>query len=309
MTSVPTTQPAAYPPARIGPYLVYAQGSNRSFMLSGCNDYCNVIFYDLYSFDLATNQWKYRTDNSPWFPSDVVYDSKADRLIAYDDSGKATYAYDAQANRWVDLKATHMPSVRWMGYMAYDSESDKIIFFGGLNPADNTKYDETWAFDYPTAAWVKMNPAVHPSATYAFPLVYDTESDRVILWSGDGVEKVVWAYDYNRDQWEKLPYTDGPAPMASSVGRVPLAYAPDLDKIFLYNGTEFYTYDYNHNRWEKPAGDLKPGARNSHVLAYDTSAKRLVLFGGTPKSDAWDLVTNDTWLYDPQTGEWKQVGP
>ncbi len=298
-----------YPQIKFGAYMVYHAGVDRIILMDGCPipfNNCSPVYTDDWSFDLAANQWTYRTDHPSWFPSDVVYDSHADRLIAYADDGSATYAYDAQKNLWIDLKAVTTPSGRLMAQMAYDSESDKTILFGGLG-SDRT-YDETWAFDYASATWTKMNPKSKPPFTYSVPMVYDSESDRVIMVAPRSGIKSVWVYDYNKDNWESLAYTDGPTPSGSDY-RMSLAYVPELDRVFEYSGSDFYTYDYNRNQWEKLTGSLLPGTRYFQVLAYDTTAHRLVLHGGTKAISDWNKALNDTWLYDPQTGEWVEVGP
>jgi hypothetical protein len=258
-----------------------------------------------------------------------VYDSVADRVLVYCD-GSALVEYDPSSNSWQNRQAVNTPSQKSWSAMAYDSESQKTILFGGVNMPVGEVSDETWVYDYKANAWTKMAPVVHPPAIIGMEMAYDIESDRVILWggynytgtnfdtswSGEPAENLVWTYDYNADTWEKLPVVDGPAIVKEAdVETHPVAmdYAPDLDRVFVCGFDFLYTYDYNTNTWEKAQGDLiksGPGSRINHDIIYLPTLQRLLVFGGMRfPFEANPTARNDTWLYDPQTGKWTQVGP
>jgi len=65
-------------------------------------------------------------------------------------------------------------------------------------------------------------------------------------------------------------------------------------RVILYGGDtgDHITREWTGAEWVERAGP-SPGPRNSHALAYDTSLRRTVLFGGT-SSGAW---VQDTWIY------------
>ena len=219
-----------------------------------------------------------------------------------------------------------------MTRMAYDAESKKTILVGGVSfTAAAEQFNETWAYDYASNAWTKMNPKIQPPGLCDHTLDYDSESDRVVLWAGrlwtgewiggwgNGEwsswttlpqANLVWAYDYNSDSWESFPVTDGP--VVSIDVRYPnyfgSAYIYGMDRILYYWEDQLYAYDYNHNTWEKAQGDLVPhaGYRILFGMAYLASIQRLLVFGGqTMDAKPYD----NTWLYYPQTGDWTQVGP
>lgn len=282
--------------------------------------------------DPQTGAWEQRANMPFSYPADVTYDSAADRVLVFDDGGRM-FAYDADADVWTDLKATNNPSGRWLARMAYDSESDRTILFGGIdsrqtndssdfsNPEDPTlgvAFDETWAFDFKTSGWTKLSPSLHPIGLSTQSMTYDSESDRVILWGAlQNPESVVWAYDLNGNSWERIPYTDGPIP--GPMGGI--AYDPTVDRTFVYLYDQFYTFDYNNRQWQEVKGDLMPGSRFGATLVYDAGLDRLVLFGGStmapkvvkdylypPNFDMVKLSTReDAWLYNPSSGEWTQA--
>lgn len=282
--------------------------------------------------DPQTGAWEQRAHMPFSYPADVTYDSTADRVMVFDDGGRM-FAYDTDADVWTDLKATNNPSGRWLARMAYDSESDRTILFGGIdsrqtndssdfsNPEDPTlgvSFDETWAFDFRTKAWTKLSPSLHPVGLSTQSMTYDSESDRVILWGAlQKPESVVWAYDFNGNSWERIPYTNGPIP--GPMGGI--AYDSAVDRTFVYLYDQFYAFDYNNRQWQKAKGDLMPGSRFGATLVYDAGLDRLVLFGGStmapkavkdylypPSFDMVQLSTReDAWLFDPASGEWTQA--
>ncbi len=282
--------------------------------------------------DPQTGAWDQRSHMPFSYPADVTYDSAADRVLVFDDGGRM-FAYDADADVWTDLKATHNPSGRWLARMAYDAESDRTILFGGIDssqtndssnfmdPEDPTlavSFAETWAFDFKTKDWTQMNPSLHPAGLSTQSMSYDSESDRIILWGAlQNPESVVWTYDLNANSWERIPYTDGPVPgpMAG------IAYDPTVDRTFVYLYDQFYAFDYNNRQWQTASGELMPGSRFGATLVYAAGLDRLVLFGGStlapkavkdyvypPSFDMFQLSTReDAWLYDPSSGEWTQT--
>lgn len=270
--------------------------SNLAVYVSNTNFIRNT-----WTYDHRTNTWNGAQDKPFDFTEDVVYDSQADRVIAYDENGRI-WAFDANLDAWTDLQAANTPIGRHNARMAFDSESDNIILFGGIDLASTGSqgFDETWAYDYETNTWTLMNPSTKPPATNSQGMAYDAESDRVILWGGEhNVMKNVWAYDYNRDTWEKIPYSSAPGEGLSPS----ITYDPDTDRVYVYLSSDFYSYDYNTQTWEKAKGKLSPLIRVDASMVYMPELKRLALFGGSLGGD------DDIWMYDPLTGEWTQVYP
>jgi hypothetical protein len=92
--------------------------------------------------------------------------------------------------------------------MVYDSESDRMILYGG-----DAFGSETWAYDLNTNTWTLMDDGSGPAGSINlsfFAMVYIPEIDRVILSGGNHCDKSctylegLWAYDYNTNTWENL---------------------------------------------------------------------------------------------------------
>ena len=106
----------------------------------------------------------------------MAYDSESDRMILFSgdlDSGPGwivsindTWAYDYNTNTWENMTDDQMRNNgRILGHMAYDSESDRIILFGGSDcryMANSTKPGETWSYDYNTNTWTNLTTADGP---------------------------------------------------------------------------------------------------------------------------------------------------
>jgi hypothetical protein len=100
-----------------------------------------------WAYSLDNNTWKILSSppvGSTWGHA-LVYDSKDDRVIlsggyCYQPANSQifnyTLAYNGSANSWIDLNPPTNPGKRSGHALAYDSESDRVILFGG----------DTWTF-------------------------------------------------------------------------------------------------------------------------------------------------------------------
>ena len=92
--------------------------------------------------------------------------------------------------------------------MAYDSESDRLILFGGF--AIEGVAGDTWAYDLAANTWTNMAPrGPNPSARDGQAMAYDSNSDRILMYGGDGSSDV-WAYDFDSNTWTQKK--DAPFP-------------------------------------------------------------------------------------------------
>jgi hypothetical protein len=65
--------------------------------------------------------------------------------------------------------------------MAYDANADLIILFGGF---ESSYISDTWAYDFDSDTWIRTHSGRGPSPRAVPRLVYDTESDRIVLFGG-----------------------------------------------------------------------------------------------------------------------------
>ena len=206
------------------------------------------------------------------------------------------------------------PTARGYHQMTYDTESKRIILYGGQTGnifQDSTQFShETWSYDPDTNVWKQMSPVSSPGGSSGGDMTYDPKADRSILsvLSDDFSTLQTWAYDANSDAWTRL--ADGPRRM---VGQR-LAYDKESDRIIVFGGFDFdnfklvdetWVFDYNTNTWTNMQPRIHPSSRNFIGMVYDTKADRVVLWGDwqrnyTPATD------ESVWTYDYNTNTWQE---
>ncbi|MFW9767874.1 MAG: kelch repeat-containing protein [Candidatus Thorarchaeota archaeon] len=301
--------PVSAPRAMVDPSLVFDNESDVAILFGGAAE--GNRYNETWSYRYDTDTW---TNKSPSVApparafAQMAYDSKSDRVILYsgavdvDEHLNDTWSYDYNTNTWTNLHPPVMPPLRRYGAMAYDVESDRIILFGGVLATTGTTGD-TWAFDYDTNTWENMEPSSAPSSRFYSVMAYDSESDRIILFSGcyPDVFTDTWAYDYNTNTWENMnpsmnpgAWPDGFVYDAEEDLCITYVGSKDFDETQLCNET--WAYDYNNNIWAEYTVTTSPGLRTRGLLVYDHNSDVTVLFGGLGPG-RFDERLNDTWSF------------
>jgi len=291
-----------------------------------------------WTLDLDKGVWQRNSGGPPKGGGSIVYDSQSDRTILFigklggwsKNFGKPTgqtWAYDYNTDTWTDMNPEGGPYNLVGQGMAYDSESDRIILFGGFGKGDVgglTKSYETWAYDFETNTWTNMQPSGDiPQGNVAFyPISYDAGADRILAWicEAPNVRKIegcaINAYDYNFNTWERRE-TD-PHPMSSYYNA--MIYDPGTGLNILFGGAtrlfagedfrkeetvdELWGYDYANNTWTQLPSKNLPSARCCHAMVYDNKTGTILMSGG---GYSLGTLTNETWSYNPAIGEWSQI--
>lgn len=95
-----------------------------------------------------------------------------------------TWAYDPISNSWSWLNPPLEPPKIFGSQLAYDIESDLVIFYGGGNGRgiNANGIGETWAYDFYKNLWIQKSEG--PKNYFGARIVYDSESDKIILFGG-----------------------------------------------------------------------------------------------------------------------------
>jgi N-acetylneuraminic acid mutarotase len=246
----------------------------------------------------------------------MAYDAESDRIIlfgGYMDTGtkslilRDTWEFDPSSYTWREMVLDSMPP-KGDGAMAYDAESDRIIFFLGAFTETWEYFDlesasETWAYDSNSNTWANMEPAEAPFGIIGTRMVYDSESDRMVLFGGrkpppsTEVINETWAYGYNTNTWEKM------APAVSPPGCYyhAMAYDTGADRIIIWCGTgtnpvdvsNVWAYDYNTDTWEALESSGAPQERIAGAMVYDAAADQSLLY-----------VDKELWAFDYTANLW-----
>ncbi|MFW9848327.1 MAG: Kelch repeat-containing protein [Candidatus Thorarchaeota archaeon] len=317
--------PDTSPAARRAHGIAYDSESDLMVLFSGgyISQSSLVKYGDTWTYDTNINSWNNVTPevNPPsGGAGGFEYDSESDRVILFGgvkltepySCWNETWAYDTNSNTWENMAPGVCPSARASHGMTYDSESDVIVLYGGM-PPDTAGQNgrgtagDTWIYDYNTNTWTNMSPGFSPDYLYAFGFVYDSESDRTILFGGRFRNSTVteernetWAYDYNTNTWTNMNPSVAP-PIRSRFG---MTYHAAWDKIILFGGdtenpdltySDTWTYDYNTNTWTQLDVENHPSSRVYASLTYDSESECIVLFGGMTSTYA---VFDETWILE-----------
>jgi len=227
--------PSAAPSTRWDHRMAYDAQSDRVILYAGHDSSggSDVQYSDTWTYDYDANAWS-NLDPSPK-PSgigqyELAYDTASDRIIHFGGrvpsliGSDGTWSYDTDANSWTERNASSRPPSRMEHAMAYDAESDRIIMFGGaagtVGGGIGPVFNDAWAYDFNTNVWTRMNTPTSPSGRQAHRMVYDTESDRVVMFGGSlssreqdasSYNNEVWAYDSNTNVWNRKMPSTGPA--------------------------------------------------------------------------------------------------
>jgi N-acetylneuraminic acid mutarotase len=241
--------PLTQPVKRFSHSMVYDSSSDKVLLFGGYDGTDNISPFridDTWIYDLSTNTWTEKSPSTKPSARDthaMAYNSLSDRVILFggygDDSSLFgdTWVYDLFTNTWTNMSPLIQPSPRYSHSMVYHSLADKIILFGGTSDSSSS-FGDTWAYDLSTNTWTSMNPSTSPTARFQHSMVYDSKSDKVILFGGRDEEtysKVLddtWVYDLISNNWIQLYPTT--SPNARSEHR--MVYEPVSDKVVLFGG-------------------------------------------------------------------------
>lgn len=152
---------------------------------------------------------------------------------------------------WSNMSPAQSPGVKICQGLAYDSESDRTIMFGGWLK-DDSVLDDTWAYDCNAHKWTQMNPSVKPVARARNGLTYIPDLDLIFLThgylGGKNDTDDSWTYDYNTNTWKQVTLDSAAKPPARHCFNI--AYNSKSRVILFYGGagsTGSYTDTWTFN--------------------------------------------------------------
>jgi len=262
---------------------------------------------------LAVNDWTNMNPGSgpsARFGHSMVYASWSDKIVLFGGRTVAgqndqTWVYSYNTNTWTFKWQSYAPSPRYLHSMAYDSQSNRVILFGGYL---SDFLMDTWAYNPSGDYWSEVSPFPSPAPRIDSFMAYDEESDRIVLYGGLGewgTFNDTWTYDFNSNSWTDMK-TDGPGLRYAHS----MTYDSASDKVVLFGGwapgysDETWTYDYNTNSWANMNPTTKPSGRSDAPIVYSPRSDRVYVFGGLGFTRF-----SDTWAYNMNTNSWTNINP
>jgi hypothetical protein len=209
-----------------------------------------------------------------------VYDEARDEVLLFGGaSTRHTYRADTwtwKSGVWTRHDAAG-PSPRGFAAAAFDASRGAIVLHGGRGN-ERVTYSDTWLWN--GSAWRQI-AADGPWKADHHGLVWDRSRSMLVGfggWTGTGVSGETWTFD--NDGWHVLS-SSGPPPRAS----FGMAWDDKTAKVVLYgglwiNGQYADTHEWDGRRWSAVTGPYDDSSLDHHVLVFDGTTGRLVLFGG-----------------------------
>lgn len=240
--------PASGPSARYGAGMAYDSTDDKIILFGGYTG--SAYSGETWAYDYSTNTWTLKLTPSITTPppqslnsNGMVFDSGANSVYLQDNSGYTWY-YRYSTNSWTYVPTSARPPARNFPTLSYDSQSDRIILFGGsaFGGSSSTVYDDTWVYFWFSNTWTNVTSTVKPLARYDASMAWDSNSDKTILFGGalspSATTADTWAFDYTTSSWSnRVPSASPPA--QANAG---MAYNSKLDKIILFGGTGMWVY-------------------------------------------------------------------
>ncbi|MBI2945238.1 MAG: hypothetical protein HYY25_13675 [Candidatus Wallbacteria bacterium] len=254
----------------------------------------------------------------------LAYDSARQRVVLFGgwaggDNSNDTWEWDGTS--WSQKQAhtywfgVYQPAYRRGHALAYDSERQRVVLFGGYGRSgvgfgdlnDTAVWDGSiWSKLQLDTGWPGPN---QPTRRLQHALAYDSARQRVVLFGGGSS----YGSQFNDTwEWDGSAWSQKQADTAAPGTQQPsrrvqhaLAYDGARRRVVLFGGASSGgylndTWEWDGTDWsQKQANTALPGVdqptgRDGPALAYDDARRRVVLFGGFTGSEP----LNDTWEWD-----------
>ncbi len=219
---------------------------------------------------------------TPRVDASMAYDASLGGLVLFGGLGdnsprddlSDTWAWNG--SDWSELSPAASPPAREEASMAYDSSTDQLVLFGGVN--EGGYLSDTWTFDGTT--WSPQSPSSSPAPRVAAAMSEDDALGEVVLFGG--YSNLSPYYFGDTWSWDGTNWTASPTVASSPVARegAVMAYDDDLGEPVLLGG-------------ENSAGgfadvwDFAPAVSSSSVtLSESEGASTLAKSGDSVRADS-----------------------
>lgn len=271
------------PPGRLWHAMAYDAARRRVVLFGGHN--LSRALGDTWEWDGNTWTLCATTGPSPRNNHAMAYDAARARVILFGGefgfgspvSSNETWEWDGSS--WTLRAPVVDPGYRYHHAMAYDSDRERIVLYGGRSGL--LHFSDTWEWDGTTWSlrWASGTPQ-GPQQRVWHLMTYDSKRQRVVLFGG-----LLGVYPYKNyleDTWEwdgsmwSLRATVGPLAPRAWAG---LAYDSARERVVLYAGgnPDICWGD----TWELPSGVCEGDANGDRFVDFLDLNLVLAYFGQT----------------------------
>jgi len=188
--------------------------------------------------------------------------------------------------------------------VAWDSTRGKMFAFGGTDGSVE-EYKEAWYFRPSKGSGGTWTPLPDcPSTMKNGEGAYDPNND-IIVCHGRSYWRIT-IYDPSTNTWSEGSDEYGFRDHAGGT------WLPEQSLFMIVNGAQYSNPRKPQTIFYAPTNDSwcpgpdEPSYRRRPTLVWDDTHEMAILFGGD-KPDPEYENTNETWIYNPKNGIWKQV--
>lgn len=216
---------------------------------------------------------------------------------------------------WYQIKTNQAPPPRYDHMLVDTGEFKRLVLFGGRT-ADNETLGDTWIYELTTDSWRQVKSAISPMARLGAAVAYDAARKRIIMFGGFANPQIrnvndTWIFNLETESWSKIE-TTGTAPVARYGVSGVIDSASDL--FIVSHGFANTRYDdtlaldLQTNKWTDISPATRPLKRCLHEAIFDTSNKKMLLFGGC-SSGFGPCPQGDLWSYNLAARAWTELKP
>lgn len=253
--------PVNEPPQREDTAMVFDSKREVTVLFGG---YSNTYLNDTWEWD-GTNWLQLSPATAP--PSRMshamVYDSKREVTLLFGGLGYGDQnqvwlndMWEWDGVDWVQVGSANRPTIRHGHAMAYDSEREMTILFGGITIEDENLVilDDTWEWD--GESWAQRTPVNSPPARDYHAMVYDSTRGVTLLFGGfsnpDGYTNLYRndTWGWNGTDWTEQFPVNKPAARSNHA----MAYDSELGVTVLFGGNIPESTYLGDDTWEFGVG-------------------------------------------------------
>jgi hypothetical protein len=202
--------------------------------------------------------------------------------------------YAAPCADWTLL----LPAARDGAAMAFDSNTNQTILFGGFS--NGQLLQDTWSWD--GTKWTQLFPATSPPSRSDAAMAFDSSTNKLILFGGfGGTENLTDKWSWDGTNWTQLT----PAASPSSRSGARMAFDSINNLLILFGGFGGSavlndTWNWNGTNWIQlldGSTNSPPGRADATMAFFGPTVDQMIVFGG------FGPVTflKDTWSWDGAT--------
>ena len=193
---------------------------------------------------------------------------------------------------WVLKYPVDSPTPRFDVAAAYNTDTGKVLLFGGDSVGNDEGDSQTWLWDGQN--WQLLQPQTVPPKRNDHAIAYCTADGFWYMYGGSSRSTIyddLWRFD--GADWQQISKAGAwPPAMELPV----FVWMAKQGKFLLYGGTSYQTwlFDPLSQQWQQLTTTTHPTCRYMGAC-YDFERHAVVAFGGI---DAGGTDQNETWLFD-----------